>query len=97
MTLRLHFLPIRMAKIKLSRDSTYCQEYEKEENSSTADGSVNLHNLSGDHSVRFSENWKKFDLKTLAPGLTLKRCSTIVEEHVLHYVHSRFTHYIQIM
>jgi hypothetical protein len=55
-TLRFHLLPVRMAKIKNSRDSGSCEDVEKEENSSIGGGITSSYNHCGNQSRVSIEN-----------------------------------------
>jgi hypothetical protein len=66
-TLRFHFTPIRMAKIKTSGDNKCwrgCGDVEKEEHSSIAGQIINWYNHYGNQSGGFSENYKYIYLKS---------------------------------
>jgi hypothetical protein len=56
-TLRIYLIANRMAKIKTSGDSTYCEAVEKEEQSSIAGGIANWHTF-WKSIWKSSENWK---------------------------------------
>jgi hypothetical protein len=62
MTLRFHFTPIRMTKIKNSAHAG--KDVEKEEHSSIAGEIANRYNHSGNQCGRSSENCKYIYLKT---------------------------------
>jgi hypothetical protein len=55
-TLRFHFTPVRMAKIKNQVTADACEDVEKEQ-SSIAGGIANLYNHFGNQYGGFSENW----------------------------------------
>jgi hypothetical protein len=56
-TLRSHFTPVRMAKIKNSGDRRCWQGCGKEEHTSIVGGIAILYNHSGNQSSGSSENW----------------------------------------
>jgi hypothetical protein len=56
-TLRFHFTPVKMAKIKNSGDSRCWEDVENEEHSSIVGGIASLYNHSGNQSGSSSENW----------------------------------------
>jgi hypothetical protein len=64
MTPSFYLTPIRMAKIKNSRDSRCWQGCESREPSSNAARSANVYNHVGNQFSTFSENWEQFYLKT---------------------------------
>ena len=63
-TIRSHLIPIRMTKIKNSRDSTCCKDMEQGEHSSIAGGNANIYNHLGNQFGGFSESWEYFCLNT---------------------------------
>ena len=69
------------------------KDAEKGEHSSIAGGITNLYNRSGNQSGSFSESWELSYLKTsyFTPGNIPKRCSSILQGHILHYIHSSFS------
>ena len=56
-TLRFHFTPVRMAKIKTQVTADAGKDVEKEEHSSIVGGIASLYNHSGSQSGGSSENW----------------------------------------
>ena len=56
-TLRLHLIPIRIAKIKTSGATRVGEDVEKEEHSSIVGEIANWYNHSGNRSGNSSENW----------------------------------------
>jgi hypothetical protein len=56
-TLRFHFTPVRMAKIKTQVTADAGKDVEKEEHSSIVGGIASLYNHSGNQSGGSSENW----------------------------------------
>jgi hypothetical protein len=62
--LRVHLTLIRIAKVKNSKDSLAGEVVEQGEHSSTAGGSADLYNHSGNQCGGFSEDWGEFYLKT---------------------------------
>jgi hypothetical protein len=56
-TLRFHFTPVRMAKIKTQVTADAGKDVEKEEHSSIVGGIASLCNHSGNQSGASSENW----------------------------------------
>jgi hypothetical protein len=61
--LKIHFIPIRMAKLKTSGDNTCCVDVEQKEHSSIAGGIINWYNHFENQSEGSSENWKLIYLK----------------------------------
>ena len=57
-TLRLHFTPVRMAKIKIQMIGDAGEDVVKEEHSSIAGGIMSWYNHSGNQSGVSSENWQ---------------------------------------
>ena len=56
-TLRVHLIPVRIAKIKTEVTSDAVEDVEKEEHSSTAGGIASLYNHSGSQAGGSVENW----------------------------------------
>ena len=56
-TLRFHFTPVRMAKIKTQVTADAGEDVEKGEHSSIVGGIASLYNHSGNQSGGSSENW----------------------------------------
>jgi hypothetical protein len=56
-TLRFHFIPVRMAKIKGQVTEDTSKDVKKEEHSSIAGGIVSWYSHSGNQSGSYSENW----------------------------------------
>jgi hypothetical protein len=101
MTLRFHLTPSRMAKIKNKtkqnqKTKPYVtvhanEDVEKEEHSSTAVGNANFCTTTLEISLVISQkigNSSTSRPSYTAPGHIPKRCPTIPQGHVLHYVHS---------
>ena len=79
-------LPIRMAKIKNTDDSS-CWKGCGVRETSIAGGSTNLYNYSGNQYGGFSENWESTYCNTTL-GHIPKGCSIIPQGHLLNYVRS---------
>jgi hypothetical protein len=92
MALRFHLTPMKMAKF-ISQVTTHVEEdVVKEEHSSIAGRIANWFNHSENQSRGSSENWKYIYLKTCYTtlGNITKRCPTMPEGHVFHYVYSSY-------
>jgi len=85
-TLRFHLTPVRMAKINTQVTADAGKDMEKEEYSPIVGGMANWYNLSGNHSEGSSENrtFQYLSTQFYIP----KRCSNMLQRHILHYVHS---------
>ena len=98
-TLRFYLIPVRMAKIKNSGESSAGEDVEKNEHFSTAGGIASCENCSGSQfccSQKIGHNTTRRPNST-SPGHIPRRCFNMQLGYMFHYVHSSLLYNSQLM